>query len=185
MRFVLASASPRRKELLRLLVPDFEVIESTTNENIDIKNAPQHCMRLSFLKASDVAARAGSDAIVIGADTVVCLKGQIMGKPEDKQDAFRMLKALSGRRHFVYTGVTISHAGRYLTEYEKTAVTFAPMTDEQITEYIHTEEPMDKAGAYGIQGYASRYIRKIDGCFFNVVGLPVFRLHTMLKKLGV
>ncbi len=186
MRFILASASPRRKELLGLLVKDFEVIESNTDENIHIKNAPQHCMRLSFLKASDVAARAGSEAVVIGADTVVCLKGRIMGKPADENQAVEMLKSLSGRRHFVYTGVTAidTKSGAHVTQFEKTAVTFGNMTDAEIWDYIRTGEPMDKAGAYGIQGQAGKYIRKIDGCYFNVVGLPVHLLYTMLKSLG-
>ena len=185
MRFILASASPRRKELLSLLVRDFEVIESNTDENINIKNVPQHCMRLSFLKASDVAARAGSEAVVIGADTVVCLHGRIMGKPADEHQAFEMLKSLSGRRHFVYTGVTVidTNVGAHLTKYEKTAVTFDNMTEKDIWYYIRTGEPMDKAGAYGIQGQAGKYIRKINGCYFNVVGLPVHLLHEILKSL--
>lgn len=187
MRLILASASPRRKELLSLLARDFEVIESNTNENIEIKNAPHHCMRLSFLKAADVAAHAGSEAVVIGADTVVCLKGRIMGKPADENQAFEMLKNLSRRRHYVYTGVTVinTKSGAHSTKFEKTAVTFDNMSDVEIWDYIQTGEPMDKAGAYGIQGHAGRYIRKINGCYFNVVGLPIHLLYGMLKSFGV
>lgn len=186
MRFILASASPRRKELLALLLKDFEIRQSSIDENLNIRNAPHLCMRLSYDKALDVAATTAGEAVIIAADTIVVLKNRIMGKPQDEEDAFGMLFALSGRTHYVYTGLTVlDTAGhREVTQYEKTAVTFNRMTPQEIKEYIKTGEPMDKAGAYGIQGYTSRFIKKINGCYFNVVGLPVSRLYKIIKSLG-
>lgn len=187
MRFILASASPRRKELLSFLLKDFEITKSSIEENLDIRNAPHLCMRLSYNKASDVAARTAGDAVIIAADTIVALNKRIMGKPLDEEDAFVMLSELSGRTHSVYTGITVLNtaAQKQVIEYEKTAVTFHTMTPQEIRNYIKTGEPMDKAGAYGIQGYTSRFIKRINGCYFNVVGLPVQRLYKILISLGL
>ncbi len=186
MKYILASASPRRKELLALLVKDFEIIESGIDENLRIKDPRRLCMRLSYEKAADVAGRQTSGAVVIAADTIVVLGKEIMGKPRDEKEAFEMLAALSGQTHFVYTGVTVidTSCSETVTEYEKTAVTFGQMSPQEILDYIKTGEPMDKAGAYGIQGHACRYIKKVNGCYLNVVGLPLHHLDRMLKKMG-
>jgi septum formation protein len=131
-----------------------------------------------------VAAR-HPQALVIGSDTVVELDGEILGKPKDKQDAYRMLRRLSGQEHRVYTGVTLVKDGQSLSQAEKTRVFFRQMTDQEIWAYIRTGEPMDKAGAYGYQGMAGLFIQGIEGDYFNVVGLPLCRLGQMLKQLGV
>jgi septum formation protein len=146
--------------------------------------APETVIALSKAKALEVAAR-HPQALVIGSDTVVELDGEILGKPKDEQDAFRMLRRLSGQEHRVYTGVTLVKDGQSLSQAEKTRVFFREMTDQEIWAYIRTGEPMDKAGAYGYQGMAGLFIQGIEGDYFNVVGLPLCRLGQMLKQLGV
>ena len=142
-------------------------------------------LRLSRAICLEIASQAGEDDVVIAADTVVCLDDQILGKPADEEDAARMLKALSGRDHRVFTGVTVARGDKVLSDYEETAVHFRPLTEREIAAYIATGEPMDKAGAYGIQGRASLFVRAIEGDYFNVVGLPLCKLGQMLKELGV
>jgi septum formation protein len=143
-------------------------------------------LALSAQKASEVASRVGSEnAVVIGADTVVELDGKILGKPADEDEAFRMLRALSGREHNVYTGVTLVRGAERISEAEHTRVRFRPLSDREITAYIKTGEPMDKAGAYGAQGLGSLFVEALDGDFFNVMGLPLCRLGKMLEKMGV
>ena len=142
-------------------------------------------MRLSRAKCLEIASQAREDDVVIAADTVVCLDDQILGKPADEEDAARMLRALSGRDHRVFTGVTVARGDKVLSDYEETAVHFRPLTEREIAAYIATGEPMDKAGAYGIQGRASLFVRAIEGDYFNVVGLPLCKLGQMLKELGV
>jgi septum formation protein len=185
-KFVLASASPRRKELLAALIPEFAVIPSEADENLAISDPPHLVMRLSFDKADEIARTLTGGEVVIGADTVVVMEGRILGKPMDPADAARMLRALSGKTHTVYSGVTVidTSNGERFSEYESTDVTFDDMTDDEIENYVNTGEPLDKAGAYGIQSYGARFIKKIDGCYFNVVGLPLNRLYHMLKNLG-
>ncbi len=182
---ILASASPRRAELLKAAGIDFIVKVSDIDESLIVGESPRdYVLRLSREKARAVA---GKGDLVLGADTTVVIDsahgGEIAGKPVDAQDARRMLKLLSGRRHEVLTGVSLVLDDRIISEVEVTQVEFALMTDVEIDWYISTGEPMDKAGAYGIQGYASRFIERIDGNYSNVVGLPVQLVYAMLKKM--
>lgn len=193
-KVVLASASPRRKQLLEQMGIEFDIFPSDKEEIIRSSIPSEVCKELSKQKAIDVASSIKSyndshadiitpqDIIVIGADTIVTYDGNILGKPADEADAHRMLRMLSGNTHLVYTGVTIvvmSKDGRVgeLSFYESTEVTFYPLSNEEIDDYIATGEPMDKAGAYGIQGCFAKYVKCINGDFNNVVGLPVSRLY--------
>ena len=187
MKIILASQSPRRKELLeRMGIRDFETISPNVDESAFHGLPPEELVRrLSAEKAAAVAGRAGEDAIVIAADTVVALEGAVLGKPADELDAFKMLSALSGVRHQVYTGVTVCRGGEKQTAHEVTDVTFRELSEEEIEHYIATGEPMDKAGAYGIQGYGALLIQGISGDYYNVMGLPVCRLSGMLARFGV
>ena len=186
MKFILASASPRRRELLSALGLSFEVRPAKGEEHPEPGlSGGETAKRLSRAKCLEIAADADEDAVVIAADTVVCLDDEILGKPADEQDAGRMLRALSGRDHRVFTGVTVARGGRVLSDYEETAVHFRPLSEREIEAYIATGEPMDKAGAYGIQGRAALFVRAIEGDYFNVVGLPLCKLGQMLKELGV
>ena len=187
MKIILASQSPRRKELLeRMGIRDFETISPNVDESAFRGLPPEELVRrLSAEKAAAVAGKAGEDAIVIAADTVVALEGAVLGKPADELDAFKMLSALSGVRHQVYTGVTVCRGGEKQTAHEVTDVTFRELSEEEIERYIATGEPMDKAGAYGIQGYGALLIQGISGDYYNVMGLPVCRLGGMLARFGV
>lgn len=142
--------------------------------------------RLALIKAQAVAEKQADPCLVIGADTVVVSRGRVLGKPRDTDEAAAMLRRLSGSWHRVITGVAVADAltGQYRTGHETTAVRFSPMTDHEIRDYIATGDPMDKAGAYGIQGLAGMYIPRIRGCFFNVMGLPLHLLHLMLGEMG-
>ncbi len=186
MKIVLASKSPRRKELLSLLDLDFEIITADTDETMDSAlPVSDEVARLSLQKAQAVADKVASNSVIISADTIVTLDGKIMGKPKDKTAAFNMLKSLSGRSHNVLTGVTVMQGDKRITKTVTTAVTFRDITDEEITAYIETGEPMDKAGAYGIQGKASKFVSGINGDYFNVVGLPVCELSLLLKEFQI
>jgi septum formation protein len=187
MKLILASASPRRAQILRDAGISFSVLSSAVDETPYANESPQQMVqRLADAKAELVAARAVGPAILIAADTVVVLDGQILGKPRSTEDARRMLELFSGRTHSVVTGVTVLR----LPEMERrqfvetTLVAFAPLSRDEISRYLSTEEPYDKAGAYAIQGYAGRYIPRIEGCYFNVVGLPLARLIATLQELG-
>ena len=180
-RVILASGSPRRKELLAYIIPEFDVIPSDIDETAS-GSPEQQVEKLAADKAADIARRF-PDAVVIGADTLVTVDGRVLGKPRYAGDAAAMLRLLSGRDHTVYTGIAVATGGAMRTAVESTRVIFSSMTDDEIREYISTGEPMDKAGAYGIQGYGGKYISGIEGCFFNVMGLPLNRLYTMLKSL--
>jgi septum formation protein len=186
---ILASQSPRRHELLQLLNLPFEIIPSGVDESTasrDLK--PASLARwLAERKAADVAARY-PDAVVIGADTIVVLGDEVMGKPVDLSDARRMLRALSGQTHRVITGVTVVRAGsepRRLADAIETEVSFRPLTDNEVEAYLLTGEPMDKAGAYAIQGYAALFVAGVRGDYPNIVGLPVARVAAMLRSLGI
>lgn len=183
--FILASKSPRRKELLQNIGINAEIMPSGIDEST-LASLPAEKMvtQLALLKATDVARSFKGNAYVIGADTSVCLDGEIFGKPENEADARRMLRLLSGNTHEVYTGycVVSCKTGEAVAKCEKTQVTFRTLTDEEIEAYIKTREPMDKAGAYGIQRRGSVFVEKIDGDYFNVVGLPVCALVTLLKN---
>lgn len=184
----LASASPRRKELLSQIDVTFEVLPSEAEENITSTEPGEVVKELSSLKCREVFERIDGEKIVIGADTVVAAEGKILGKPKDENDAFEMISMLQGNTHQVYTGVTVMilEEGKEIIRsfYEKTDVEFYPMTDEEIRVYIETKEPMDKAGAYGIQGKAAAYISRINGDYNNVVGLPVAALYQNVKEMG-
>ncbi|HOK52869.1 MAG TPA: Maf family protein [Armatimonadota bacterium] len=189
-RIILASASPRRRELLALINPDFKVVPSAFDESLipEDLSPREHVMMSAAEKAKDVASgiRKG---IVIGSDTVVAVDEHILGKPENEEDAKRMLKMLSGRTHQVYTGVHVIKVEngniQEKADFECTNVHFCELSDETIERYVKTGEPLDKAGAYAIQGKASVLIKGITGCYFNVVGLPIYKLSCLLKEFGV
>lgn len=179
---ILASNSPRRKELLSLITIDFTVRSADVDETLPEGISPEDAVvYLSELKARAVFN--GVDT-VLGADTVVVLDGKILGKPRDDDEAYSMLRALSGRKHFVYTGVTLLHPKKSSGFFRETEVYFNELSDEEIWAYIKTGECRDKAGAYGIQGYGSRFVSKINGDYFNVVGLPVSAVYQAIKELG-
>jgi septum formation protein len=187
MKLILASASPRRAEILRNAGVTFTVMSSAVDETpIPGESPNDHVHRLASAKVELVAARSVGPAIVIGADTVVVLDGQIIGKPRSTEDARRTLELLSGRTHSVVTGVMLIRLPdverRGFTE--TTQVQFSAISPEEISRYLATDEPFDKAGAYAIQGRAGRYIPRIEGCYFNVVGMPLARLCQELTALG-
>ncbi len=192
-RLVLASTSPRRRELLQVLGLPFEVVPSTFDEgSIPTEGLHPHewVMRLAEGKARDVAARTPGHALVIGADTTVILDSEYLNKPQGDDDARRMLRHLSGQTHTVYTGLCIVETqngmiAQIATDFAQTFVTFAPLSDAVIDAYVATGEPRDKAGAYGIQGKALAFIPGVNGDYFNVVGLPLFTLCRMLAPWGV
>ena len=173
MNIILASGSPRRRELLSYIFDDFEVIKADVDETppkgIDAYNLPEYLSKIKCAAVADMH----KNSLVIGADTVVIAGGAVFGKPKSEQDAVDMLKTLSGKAHDVVTGCTIAFGGKYRTFSQKTQVRFYALSDDEILRYVKTGEPMDKAGAYGIQGYGSLLIEGIDGDYFNVVGLPV------------
>jgi len=181
-RLILASASPRRAELLRNAGIAFEVDAADLHEERLAGEKPLgYAQRLALDKARTVLTRY-PDAVVLGADTVVVVDEHLLEKPRDSEDAKRMLRLLSGRAHQVVTGVSLLSASLERTETEITQVVFNPMSEQEIADYVVTGEPMDKAGAYGIQGMASRWVGRIEGDYFNVVGLPVARVYRMLKE---
>lgn len=187
IRLVLASASPRRRELLAQIGLMPEIIPSTIEEKITVSEPEEVVLELSRQKAMDVAAGREPETLVIGADTVVAAGGRILGKPVDHEQAKEMISLLEGGTHQVYTGVTLVYcgkAGEQIKSFvEKTDVYVYPMTEKEILEYANSEEPLDKAGAYGIQGKFAAFIKGIDGDYNNVVGLPVGRVYQEIKKL--
>jgi septum formation protein len=187
MKLILASSSPRRAEILTNAGLPFSVLCSAVDESPYPGEAPAALVqRLANAKADLVTARAVGPAIVLAADTVVVLDDKILGKPRSVEDARHMLQQLSGRTHSVLTGVALIRLpdGERRQFIESTLVHFRPITDEELSSYLATEEPYDKAGAYAIQGQAGRYIPRIEGCYFNVVGLPLSRVLTELQVLG-
>lgn len=181
-KLILASASPRRAELLRNAGVGFEVVPAHVAESRRPgEPAEEFVRRLARDKAQAVAAREPS-RLVLGADTEVVVEGEVLGKPRDAGDAARMLRLLSGRSHWVTTGVCLLGPGVADTRTETTRVSFDQLSEEEIRDYIASGEPMDKAGAYAIQGIASRWIMRLDGCYFNVVGLPVPLVYRMLRE---
>ena len=180
---ILASKSKRRSELLSDIGLSFKVIASDIDETSVVKGDPdEYVMILAEKKLMEVDKDVKDDSIIIiAADTIVCYDGMILGKPEDEADAFRMLAMLSGDWHEVYTGLAIKRGDKLVVDYEVTRVKFRELDDEEIESYIKTEEPLDKAGAYGIQELGSLFVEKIEGDFYNVVGLPVCKLGNLLK----
>ena len=192
-RIILGSASPRRRELLAQIGVDFEVRVSD-KEEIYKSTVPEEIVKeLSLMKAENVASELDGDmedTVIIGADTIVVLDEEILGKPADEEDAVRMLTRLQGREHRVYTGVAVLDFG---PDGEKTVINYPvgtkvyvnAMTEDEIRAYVATKDPLDKAGAYGIQGRFAAYIVRIDGDYYNVVGLPVSRIYRTLKEIGI
>ena len=183
--FILASKSPRRKELLKNIGVNAEVVTANIDES-KLRDLPPEKMvtELAMLKAADVARSFRGSTIVIGADTAVVLEGKVFGKPKSMDEAKKMLRTLSGKTHEVYTGYCVFDCSdaSAVSKYEVTKVTFRALSEDEIDSYVKTREPMDKAGAYGIQKKGSVFIKKIDGDYFNVVGLPVCALTELLKN---
>ena len=185
-RVVLASSSPRRRELLSLIGIAHEVRPADIDERALAGETPQaHCERLAREKAVALTGDAGDGALVIGADTIVVIDDAILGKPRDEDDAARMLRALSGRTHAVLTAVAVVRQGRVESGVESVRVTFRALDDTEIAAYIATREPMDKAGAYGIQGYGATIVERIEGDYFAVMGLALSRLIGLMARVGV
>ena len=183
MQLILASQSPRRKELLGLLRLPFTIQVADIDETMDNGKSPyDEVARIAQLKAQAIDRDFGD--VVIAADTIVVCENEILCKPKDEEDAFRMLKMLSGRDHQVMTGLCVLRGDHIRVCTEVTDIHFRDLTDGEIWAYIRTGEPMDKAGAYGIQGYASLFVDKISGDYFNVVGLPVCRLGQILRQIA-
>ena len=187
MSIILASGSPRRKELMEMLgVPELKIIPAKGEEKAPEGVGPgELVMALASAKGHEVAALCNQGDVIIAADTIVWVNGGVYGKPHSKEQAFEMLSVLSGNTHEVYTGVSVIRDGREELSYEVSRVTFRELMSDEIQRYIETGEPMDKAGAYGAQGLGSLFVKSIDGDFFNVMGLPLCRLGQMLKKQGV
>ncbi len=181
MKLVLASKSPRRSEILKNAGIDFTVRVADADETIPEGTKPEDAVVFLAARKAMAVPRAENET-VLGADTIVVLDDKILGKPKDKDDAYNMIKSLSGRVHSVFTGVCAIGNGISLTFAEETKVEFHPLSDEEIYEYINTDEPYDKAGAYGIQGLASKFIRGIQGDYFNVVGLPISSVYKKILK---
>ncbi len=185
MALILASASPRRRELLARITPDFTVVTSEFDESALPPTEPSSTARaLAEGKCRAVAGQHPQD-VVIGSDTVVEFDGRVFGKPKDLEQARQMLQALSGADHYVHTGVSIYKQGTYHTFHCTTRVRFWPLSPEQIEDYIHTDEPYDKAGGYGIQGAAALFCEEIQGCYYNIMGFPVSRVARALRELRV
>ncbi len=181
-RIILASKSPRRKELMGLLFPQFEVQASDVDETLLEGVSLGRAVELLALRKGQAVAGAEPDALVIAADTLVTLGSVVLGKPTGREDAARMLRLLSGRVHQVYTGVALLEGERTNRFHCVTDVEFSPLTEEEIRWYLSTGEPFDKAGAYGIQGYGARFIRGVREDFFNVMGLPVNELYRQIMQ---
>ena len=180
---ILASQSPRRRELLTLVGIPHAVQPADVDETYHPGEVPsEHAIRLARAK---VAAIGIPDAVVIGSDTIVVVDGDVLGKPTDENDAARMLRRLSGRAHTVITAVAVSWGGRTESDAEEVGVTFHALTEERIAAYVRTREPMDKAGAYGIQGYGAVNVARVDGDYFAVMGLPLQRLIRVCERLGL
>ena len=180
---VLASQSIRRQEILRHLGLELKIIVSDADENITEKLSPEEFTeRLSIRKAEAVLPLCDKNDMVIAGDTVVALGDEIFGKPMDREDAFRMLSALSGTTHKVVSGIAVCYGGKIAVSHEVTEVTFRSLSEAEINAYIDTGEPFDKAGSYGLQDKASVFVEKINGDYFNVVGLPVFRMFRLIKE---
>ena len=186
MRTVLASGSPRRRELLAMLGFEFEICPAKGEEKAGEKTDPAEIVKcLAEAKAAEVAEKYPRNTVIIAADTIVWAEGKVLGKPADEADAARMLRLLSGKSHSVFTGLCVMREGEAVLAAEETEVCFCELSDEEIAAYVKTGEPLDKAGAYGIQGKASVFVEGIKGDYYNVMGLPLCRLDGMLKNVGV
>lgn len=185
MRVILASGSPRRHELLQMIGIAHDVVPADIDESQrDGERPVEHVERLAREKGAAIAARF-PDSLVISADTIVVIGGEVLGKPRDVPDACSMLRRLAGHTHVVFTAVAVSLHGRMESDVEEVSVTFLPLSEAVLASYVSTGEPMDKAGSYGIQGYGSTLVERIDGDYFAVMGLPLARLILLLGELGV
>ena len=182
---ILASASPRRKELLELLQLPFEVIGSEVEEVVDENLHPEVMVQSLAQQKAESVAKTNPHAFVIGSDTLVVFQGKMLGKPKNEEEALEMLTMLSGQTHEVYTGVSIVQNGNQHSFCEKTSVTFYSLSQREIEEYVNTGEPMDKAGAYGIQGYGALLVKEIKGDYYAVMGLPIARTKRELMYAGL
>lgn len=186
MNLILASGSPRRRELLNQMGLTFEVRPVDADESLTPGLSPQEQVKLlSLRKARAAAEQFGPEPVILTADTVVVLGAHILGKPRDEADAKKMLHSLSGRHHLVLTGVTVMRGDRHETTCVSTEVHFRDLTDSEISAYTASKEPMDKAGAYGIQGLGGLFVEKLVGDYFNVVGLPICQTGQMLRAFGI
>ena len=191
MRYILASASPRRREILGNLGLDFTVLVADADETCDVTDpgervefiALKKCLAARDKLMAEGMSPADEETVIIACDTLVTLDGSFLGKPRDEEDAIRMMDMLEGRTHVVASGIAVWHKGRTVTAHELTEVSFAPMTPAEIRAYVDTKESFGKAGGYAIQGHAARYITGIRGDYFNVVGLPVRRLYETLRMV--
>ncbi|MCU9614015.1 Maf family protein [Caldibacillus lycopersici] len=183
-RLILASSSPRRREILKQVQHNFEIIISDVDETIEEILPPEQVVMTLASKKAHAVAKHYPDAYVIGADTVVYLAPQILGKPANKVAAKQMLVNLSGKTHTVYTGISVIHGSQEETSFVKTDVTFWELSEKEIEHYIQTGEPFDKAGSYGIQGYGATLVKSINGDYFSVVGLPIAKLYRTLQTMG-
>ncbi len=179
---VLASKSPRRQQIFGQLGLKVLYMPAKIDENIDLSHPRAYVIKLAKEKATQVAKSMDPDSIIVAADTIVYLNGQILNKPRDDYQAAHFLSLLSGQTHYVYTGLCICYKNRNYTDYARTAVTFKELTAREISDYIETGEPVDKAGAYGIQGYGSQFITRVVGCYFNVMGFPVANFYNLLNN---
>lgn len=185
MALILASASPRRFELLKLITDDFLVVTCPTDETLPGGIPPPQAVMLLAQKKAEAVAKSRPDDIILGADTVVALEDEIFGKPRDRNHAAQMLGILSGRTHAVHTGVCIWQAGAAECFAQTAYVTFAELDKQEIGRYVESGEPNDKAGAYGIQGLGARFISRIEGDYYTVMGLPVQALYQALRQRGL
>jgi septum formation protein len=184
-RVILASASPRRRELLTLVGIAHEVQPANVDESLFAGETPTgHSERLARSKAHTIAERE-PNAVVVAADTIVVVDGEILGKPRDGADAVAMLERLSGRSHAVFTAIAVARGGSTESAVERVQVTFRPLTADEISAYVATGEPMDKAGAYGIQGYGATIVERVEGDYFSVMGLGLRRMVELLSRIGV
>ncbi len=186
-QIILASVSPRRKELLEKAGIKFRVVDSHYQERLDLRLTPRQLVQKLSLEKAKAVYQKFKQAIIIAADTLVVCDGKILGKPKDKKDAKKMLEFLSGKTHLILTGFTIidGESNKTITKYEETKVYMRKISDQEISSYLETKEPYDKAGAYAIQEKGSIFIEKVEGDYLNAVGLPIFALTQELKKLGI
>jgi len=187
-KIILASASPRRKMLLEQMGLKFDIAVSDVRENVDKNLTPEQVViSLAYQKAYDVAMRSGFDKLVLGLDTIVVIDNEILGKPENEEDVYCMLRKLSNNTHSVITGVCLYNTSdnKYLLESDISLIKFREITDEEIMYYIKSEEPFDKAGSYAIQGLGALFVEKIEGSYSGIVGLPIYKVDKMLKHYGI
>lgn len=182
MELILASGSPRRKELLGRITSDFKVVVSDVDETVDETLPGSEIVAILAKRKAEAVVKDYPNALVLGSDTIVYLNGKVLGKPKDKAEATKMLQALSGTTHHVYTAVYLTNGHITDTQISDTKVTLHHLTDEEIADYVASEEPMDKAGAYGIQGLGALLVAEIQGDFYGVAGFPIATVYRMLKK---